>query len=821
MAATGIGVVVHAPGASAYPYANVALTGHGWGPGEGMGQWGALGYALAQTPYQQILSTYYGTLASGGSTSLGVLPNGWSDATPVTVAITENAANTVIVTSGSPFTVSGVAGTFGPGGSYPAVMLQLASATAMTGQWNVFGGGSCAGPTWTQVSAGAVPDPVVAPVTPAAFPAASQAALMGQVLQLCYPGQNIFLRGAIQGVVNSDNAARTVNIVPLGQYVADVTPSESPQSWGALGGAGPQGQAWGFQELEAQAVAARSYVMSTYGNLQGWYGYADICDSTCQSYPGITNENPTTDAAVTDTANVAVLLPGATATAFTQYSSSTGGYTAAATFAAVPDIGDSVCVPGACNPHHTWQAQVPVTAIEGAYPQIGSLISVGVSQRNGLGDFGGRALQVELQGTVQTLTITGDTFAAQFASFGVQSNWFAATSQPSGGIAGYWLAGSDGGVFAFGTAGFFGSMGAQHLNAPVVGMARTPDSGGYWLVASDGGVFAFGDAGYAGSMGGRPLNAPVVGMVATPDGGGYWLVASDGGVFAFGDAGYAGSMGGRPLEHARGGHGGHPRRRRLLAGRLRRRRLRFRRRRLRRVHGRTAPQRARGGHGGHPRRTRLLARRLRRRRLLLRRRRLRGLVARGRHAGDGDGPAAHRDRRGVSGGDHGRAGGGLRRRAPVRRRGRVGGRVARPAGGGCPGPAVTGGAGACVAPRTAPGAATTVPGMADMATRRLGRTGHRSSLAVLGGAAYWGTTPEVTAESFAAALAAGVNHLDVAPQYGNAQHALGPLLPSVRAPGCSWPARPCATIPTACGRSSRSRSPSWAATSSTCTSSTP
>ena len=37
-------------------------------------------------------------------------------------------------------------------------------------------------------------------------------------------------------------------------------------------------------------------------------------------------------------------------------------------------------------------------------------------------------------------------------------------------------------------------------------------------------------------MGGRPLNAPVVGIAATPDGGGYWEVASDGGIFAFGDA---------------------------------------------------------------------------------------------------------------------------------------------------------------------------------------------------------------------------------------------------------------------------------------------
>jgi aryl-alcohol dehydrogenase-like predicted oxidoreductase len=67
-----------------------------------------------------------------------------------------------------------------------------------------------------------------------------------------------------------------------------------------------------------------------------------------------------------------------------------------------------------------------------------------------------------------------------------------------------------------------------------------------------------------------------------------------------------------------------------------------------------------------------------------------------------------------------------------------------------------------------------------MLTRRLGRTGHHSSVAVLGGAAFWGTDPEVTASAFDAALAAGVNHLDVAPQYGRAQELLGPLIPAVR-----------------------------------------
>ena len=74
-------------------------------------------------------------------------------------------------------------------------------------------------------------------------------------------------------------------------------------------------------------------------------------------------------------------------------------------------------------------------------------------------------------------------------------------------------------------------------------MAATPDGGGYWLVASDGGIFAFGDAHFYGSTGALALNKPVVGMAATPDGKGYWLVASDAGIFAFGDATFLGSPG--------------------------------------------------------------------------------------------------------------------------------------------------------------------------------------------------------------------------------------------------------------------------------------
>jgi len=120
-------------------------------------------------------------------------------------------------------------------------------------------------------------------------------------------------------------------------------------------------------------------------------------------------------------------------------------------------------------------------------------------------------------------------------------------TSPTTATQGYWLVASDGGIFNYGTAGFYGSSGAIHLNKPIVGMAATPDGKGYWLVASDGGIFNYGDAGFYGSAGSVHLNKPIVGMAATSDGQGYWLVASDGGIFNYGDAGFYGSAGAVPL----------------------------------------------------------------------------------------------------------------------------------------------------------------------------------------------------------------------------------------------------------------------------------
>ena len=80
------------------------------------------------------------------------------------------------------------------------------------------------------------------------------------------------------------------------------------------------------------------------------------------------------------------------------------------------------------------------------------------------------------------------------------------TSLPAGAAAssgpgsGYWLAASDGGVFAYGGAPFYGSIADLHLAAPIVAIASPSNGTGYWLVGADGGVFAFGNVPFFGSL---------------------------------------------------------------------------------------------------------------------------------------------------------------------------------------------------------------------------------------------------------------------------------------------------------------------------------
>jgi SpoIID/LytB domain protein len=467
--------------ASAGLAATLTITGHGWGHGRGMGQYGAYGYALLNQSWQWILGHYYQGTTLVGDTSAGIAPNA-----NINVHLSELDGASAIVVSGNGLMVDNVAV------ASPHVVTR-----SPTGDRTVTAAG---------------------PVT------------------VSGPWSNGPIRAFDGAIVVKAAVAQVWNVVGVEQYVDGVVPRESPAGWTADGSAA----------LKAQAVAARSYALAIAGVTVP--GGGTICDGgNCQVYGGVPDQyGLTADAAVAATSGL-VLVCNAGSTcgppgsiAHTEFSSSTGGYSAGGAFPAVVDAGDSV--PGNGNPNGSWTVQRPVTDIGSAYPSIGSPVAITVTARNGYGEWGGRVLQMVVTGTAGHVTVTGDSFAA---ALGLKSDWFTVVTpdSPSGGDDGYWLLDQAGRIYPFGRALSYGSMAGQVLNAPIIGMAPSPDQQGYWLVGSDGGIFSFGDAHFYGSTGGEVLNEPVLGLAPSANGQGYWLFAGDGGIFTFGDAVFYGSTG--------------------------------------------------------------------------------------------------------------------------------------------------------------------------------------------------------------------------------------------------------------------------------------
>ncbi len=187
----------------------------------------------------------------------------------------------------------------------------------------------------------------------------------------------------------------------------------------------------------------------------------------------------------------------------------------------------------------------------GLDPDVGSVLDPDTGATLGTFSFAGGwvpphgTFSVQGNGEVIVHTVTTATSSTITAVRLPTAGWIpplvALAATPDGG--GYWLAGQDGGVFAFGDAPFAGSLPGLGIAVDdIVDMAATPDGKGYWLAGQDGGVFAFGDARFYGSEVSPNLPSPVVGIGATPDGGGYWLVTGNGEVFGFGDAQFHGSI---------------------------------------------------------------------------------------------------------------------------------------------------------------------------------------------------------------------------------------------------------------------------------------
>jgi len=378
----------------------MTFSGHGWGHGRGMGQYGALGYAVDQAwTYRQILEHFYGGTVVGNVGNVG----------------DPEMAVELLAMNGKPLVVTApqIRVTNGAGGA----AVDLGTAARFTLQANgtvkVERGVGCVS-SW-QVVAGTFMGNDLRVSAPGAGTS------LDSLLRICEATGERAYRGSLS-VVNHQGLQMTINHLPTEAYLRGVVPRESPASWGSLG------DGRGMQALKAQAVAARSYALSG-TRATG----ARTCDTTaCQVYLGAgfktsswtALEAAASDQAVAQTAGEVRFGSGTTTVARTEFSSSTGGYTAGGTFPPVIDAGDSF----SSNPNHNWST-VLATATVASRLGVTGIRSMTVTGRNGLGADGGRVTQVALvDGAGATHTFTGNQVRS---ALGLKSDWFTISSSSS------------------------------------------------------------------------------------------------------------------------------------------------------------------------------------------------------------------------------------------------------------------------------------------------------------------------------------------------------------------------------------------------------
>jgi stage II sporulation protein D len=233
--------------------ATMVFTGHGWGHGVGMSQYGAYGYAKHGYTYDQMIAHYYpGTdLESDASKTIRVLLASGSSS----LTISSGASFSVEDSTGSTYDLSGLSLDLSP-----SLKVELAD-----------GGGK------------------VALSAPLKFTATTS--------PLVYAGRKY---GGTFRVFASGDKLSLVNDVGLERYVYGVVPCESPHDWPA-------------EALKAQAVVARTYAL---GSVRTGSNFDVYSDTRSQVYQGISGEFPESTAAAKATAGEVVYYDGEVARTF-------------------------------------------------------------------------------------------------------------------------------------------------------------------------------------------------------------------------------------------------------------------------------------------------------------------------------------------------------------------------------------------------------------------------------------------------------------------------------------------------------------------------
>lgn len=360
-----------------------AFNGRGYGHGRGMGQWGAKAIAERGRSYKTILGYYYAGVGFG---ALGNDP---------AIRVHVGTLSSAMVSSSSAFDVYEIGGRAIASGTRGVVRVRPTSSGSIVERAPAYNG------PWTRLRVTAKHVGFV--------PRAS-------MLSVVEPdGGFRAYRGSIAVRRVSAGTVWVIVTCSLEEYLRGVVPREMPSTWPA-------------HALRAQAVAARTYAVRAMRRSRERGLAYDICSTTtCQVFGGARRrtqagaaveilERDTTDSAVAMTRRVVMVYGGEVIQA--EFSSSTGGYTAPGGTPYLRARSDS---PDAISPHHTWSLTVAASKIEAAYPQIGDLLRIVVTDRNGYGSGGGRVVEVLLDGASGDVRVTGTALRRAAA---LRSDWF-------------------------------------------------------------------------------------------------------------------------------------------------------------------------------------------------------------------------------------------------------------------------------------------------------------------------------------------------------------------------------------------------------------
>ena len=357
----------------------ITVTGHGYGHGKGLSQYGALGAATQGLTWQQIDEFYY------PGTTWGRIGG------KVRILITADTGRDVQVVAERGIKVTSLARRrtwrLPPLAAKKWRLVAAGSDTSVQytkgGRWR----------TWKKVPG-----------------EAEFSSVTGQLTLVLRSGRRDY-RGTLQSVAPRQSTKRqTVNRLSMEAYLRGVVPLEVPALWEP-------------DAVSAQSVAARTY--AAFERSHPSAAHYDLCDtSQCQVYGGVDAEHPAATEAIKATAKQGLFFDGRPA--FTQFSASNGGFSAAGSMPYLVAQADPY--DGVANPSYsTWTEAIDDTEVEKHWPAIGDLTSIEVTTRDGNGDWGGRVVDMAFIGSTGTARVDGDTVRDYF---GLRSDWFTFSVAP-------------------------------------------------------------------------------------------------------------------------------------------------------------------------------------------------------------------------------------------------------------------------------------------------------------------------------------------------------------------------------------------------------